>query len=269
MQNDKFVLVGNWSFLPGPKGITVYRYNENDGSLEMVSNKFEEITAGQMFFDESTDILYSVDERGNRDGRTGGGGYIVSYKFDRKTADIKLMSKKEMLSPEPCYFWVDKSKKYALVASHGDSGHVTKISREEKKGFTAQTQFDDVALVLLRLEENGDIGEICDIAVIDGACDTVPPKIPHLHFVKADPTGELYIVCDKGLDRVYTFKIDREHGRLIHLKTIDALPGTSPRYGAFHPTLPVFYHDNEKQPIVTSYYYDIESGSLEKIGDTE
>jgi 6-phosphogluconolactonase (cycloisomerase 2 family) len=67
---------------------------------------------------------------------------------------------------------------------------------------------------------------------------------------------------DKGMDRVYTFRVDDEHDKLVLLDTFEDDPGVFPRYGAFHPALPVMYTNNERACEVHVFSYDDENGKI-------
>lgn len=73
----------------------------------------------------------------------------------------------------------------------------------------------------------------------------------------------MFAVCDKGMDRIYTYRIDREKGKLVHLDTwIDEEVACFPRYCAFHPVLPIYYANNERLAAINTFRYDDETGKL-------
>ena len=80
-----------------------------------------------------------------------------------------------------------------------------------------------------------------------------------------DPTGEILVVCDKGMDKVYSYGVDRENGKLKHLDTWKGEVGCFPRYLAFHPTNGLLYVNNEKLDRVSVFRVDSETGKLDCI----
>jgi 6-phosphogluconolactonase (cycloisomerase 2 family) len=79
-----------------------------------------------------------------------------------------------------------------------------------------------------------------------------------------DPSGRFLLVPDKGLDRVFVFRFDRDTGRLAPTEqgSVKTRPGAGPRHLAFHPTLPIVWVLNELDSTVTTYRWDGEHGTL-------
>lgn len=261
-----YALIGSWHFRPSPRGYAVFRYEPGDASLELVERGFEDVSAGAQALDEEKAIAYVCDERGSRRNELGGGGYVLAIRIDTKTGKMSLINEKPSLSPEPSYICLDKSGRYALVVHHCDGGYVTHIRKEDGK-YRSGVRFDDAAVVLFPLLKDGSLGDPCDVAVLHG--DRVPGDHSQakLHAIVADPAGELFLVCDKGMDKIYSFGLDREKGKLVYLGEHRSKDGYRPRYGAFHPTLPVFYYDNEKAPVVCAVGYEAASGNLTDLAE--
>ena len=160
-------------------------------------------------------------------------------------------------------------------------GAVNTIVRRPDGGFGNEVLFDDSALVLFRIEPDGSLGEVCDVSVNPGTGGkgehsqvNVDPVSGHiqlvevlsrLHAVVASPSGELLAVCDKGMDKIYTYRIDRAQGRLLRLNEWTA-PEVAcfPRYAAFHPAGGVLYVNNENLALLNCFHYDETTGALER-----
>ncbi|MCD8342734.1 MAG: lactonase family protein [Clostridiales bacterium] len=284
MAGKTFLYVGNWSFQAKPakgKGISVFSYEPETGDLTLIETVCPEVAAGQLWLDAQRGILYSNDEYGERRGEVGGGGYLLAFAIDPETGRLTLMNQKDSLSPEPSYLCLDKSGKYLVTCHCADPWHVTKIVRHPDGSFGNEVLFDDTALVLFRVNEDGSLGDVCDVALTPGTGGKGPHSqvnvdpvsghiqlvqvISRLHAVVASPSGELLAVCDKGMDRVYTYRIDREQGKLVALSCWEA-PEVAcfPRYAAFHPTKQVLYVNNENYAQLNSFHYDEETGALER-----
>lgn len=279
-----FVYVGNWSFQAKPekgKGISVFSYDADTGALELIETIRPDVAAGQLYLDEKNQILYSNDECGERRGEIGGGGYLLAFKIDPETGKLTLMNQKDSLSPEPSYLCLDKSGKYLVTCHCGDPWHVTRIVKRPDGSFGNEVLFDDSALVMFRINEDGSLGEVCDVSVNPGTGGkgensqvNVDPVSGHiqlvevlsrLHAVVASPSGELLAVCDKGMDKVYTYRIDRENGKLIRLNEwVAPEVACFPRYAAFHPTNGVLYVNNENYAMLNSFHYDEVTGKLDR-----
>lgn len=277
-----YLYVGNWSFEASPakgKGISVFSYEEETGALSLIETVHPDIAAGQLYLDEKHGILYSNDECGERRGEIGGGGYLYAFQIDKDTGKLTELNHKNSLSPEPSYLCMDSTGRYMVTCHCADPWHVTKIVQHPDGTFGNEVLFDDTALVMFRIEKNGALGEVCDVAFTEGTGGkgehsqrNVDPVSGHiqlvqvisrLHSVVASPSGKILSVCDKGMDRVYTYRINAEKGKLERLDEWDA-PETAcfPRYSAFHPTLPVLYVNNENAALLNSFHYDDETGRL-------
>ncbi len=277
-----FAYVGNWSFQPKPakgKGITIFQYIPENGDLKLIETIRPDVAAGQLYLDSGRKMLYAVNEIGERRGEIGGGGYVMAFRIDPSTGKLTFVNEKESLSPEPSYLCMDKSGKYLLACHCSDPFHVTKIVQRADGTFANEVLFDDTALVMFRIHSDGSLGDICDLFITEGTGGKSPrsqvnidPVSGHIqlvevlsrqHSVVASPSGELFAVCDKGMDRIHTFRIDREGGKLIRLDTwIAEEVACFPRYAAFHPTLPVFYANNENYAGMNSFHYDETTGKL-------
>lgn len=286
MSKKSFVYIGNWSFNgAASKGITIYEYSPESGELSLIETVCPDVAAGQLYLDAKNHILYSNDECGEQRGEIGGGGYVLAFCIDPETGALTEINRRPSLSPEPSYLCLDKSGKYMTVCHCADPFHVTRIVRDENGEFHNEVLFDDTGLVMFRIGEDGSIGNAADVVVTQGsggkdpnASRKVDPVSGHiqlvrvlsrLHSVVASPCGELLVVCDKGMDKVYTYQVDREAGKLIHKFTWEA-PEVAcfPRYSAFHPEKPLVYVDNENHASVNTFCYDPESGVLERLSCT-
>lgn len=284
MKEKIYVYVGNWSFQAKPKkgkGISIYTYEPEDGALKLMETICPDVAAGQLYLDEKNLILYSNDECGERRGEIGGGGYLLAFKINPETGSLTLMNQKDSLSPEPSYLCLDKSGKYLVTCHCSDPWHVTKIVKHEDGTFSNEVLFDDTSLVLFRINEDGSLGDACDVAITPGANGlggnsqvNVDPVSGHiqlirvisrLHSVLASPSGDMMIVCDKGMDKIYTYRIDRAAGKLVYLNQWSS-PEVAcfPRYAAFHPTKPVVYVNNENYALLNSFHYDESTGALDR-----
>ena len=267
----QYAIVGSFSFQAKTgKGISSFTYDPETADMTRVCNLRDEATIGAHCSDSETDMIYATREEADIPGIKGGGGDTISFKLDRETGMLTQTGETSSLEPQPSYVRLDKSKKYVLTTNHGTNNVVTKVVRCPDGSFTNHIIADDGALILYRVNDDGSIGDICDVCIVPGNDKVVQYPhsaravngIPHLHSVMPDPTGELYVVCDKGVDKVYSFKIDRENGKIIHTDTIQCDRFTAPRYTAMHPTLPLFYENNEDSSDLIVFGYDVETGKL-------
>ena len=260
MREKMYALVGNWRAKDNKNGLVLCEYIPETGGLKEIRTYYENISVGNTCFDAERNIVYFVDEQITRTGDKTYGGGVLAASVDVENERLALISEVDSLSTNPSFVCVDKSRQYVLVPHHVSRYYVVRMVQDKVGKLTAKKKFDDAPLIVFRLEENGAIGEACDmfLAPDDGE------RCPHLHSLYADPTGELYIFCDKGLDKIYTFHLNREEGKLVHLYTAETAFDTWPRYGVFHPHKPFFYTNCEHSSLIYVWRYDVETGVLEK-----
>ncbi|RSM68241.1 6-phosphogluconolactonase [Actinoplanes sp. ATCC 53533] len=90
---------------------------------------------------------------------------------------------------------------------------------------------------------------------------------PNPHHVVFDPSGHWLLIPDRGLDRIFTAKLDPGSGALaLHdpgWTPTRELEG--PRHLAFHPERPFAYVVNELRSTVTTYRWDRAAGELQAL----
>jgi 6-phosphogluconolactonase len=88
---------------------------------------------------------------------------------------------------------------------------------------------------------------------------------PHVHSVNLDAGNRFVLVADLGLDRLMTYRIDLEHGKLILQSEAQGEAGSGPRHLDFHPNGRFVYLVNELNSTLSVYQYDLKDGKLDEI----
>lgn len=281
MAKKTFAVVGSFATKPNPdKGIRVYEYEPEHAGFTFVGGFHPEINAGQTCYNKEKDIFYIAHEAKGPIGETCGGGKIYSGRFDHETGQFTLIDDKETNATLPCYLRLTASGKYMVVAHHATRNVVTKTKRMADGSYRACVECDDVVVALVRINEDGTYGEICDYCFhepdraedenVSGSDTTeghgvMIKKIPHLHCCEMSPDGKLFASCDKGLDVIHRYHVDEKCGKIQYLGKTFVEEGVHPRYAKFHPTAPVLYQDCENSLYVHVWKYDSESGELERV----
>ncbi len=263
-----FALVGNWFYKPAPKGLSVYELDQDTGKLNFVDTFYNDYGLGFAAKGVTDSTAYMVNECEAQRGCVGGGGYIMSVCVDEKSGQPEILGEAKTLLSFPAYFCVSNSGKYGVTVHMGNGSHITKVVSTPDGGFTNTVLYDDAAVVLFRMNEDGSVGAVCDVSVHRGEEAPGAHMMAHLHSVTSDPQGKLFFVCDKGLDRVTTYHIDEEAGKLIRLCDVDVETGVVPRYSVFHKELPLVYVNNERLTEVFTFRVDYETGAMTRIART-
>ena len=264
--NPTYLAAGTWGFgEKNTKGFHLFRYDPSSGDLFWLSQTDPFVSAGHIVYEPRRSILYVVDEVESREGETGGGGFVRAYRLNPENGQISFLNERNVLMPKPAYLALDPSGEYLLAACHSSRAAVTKVVYDAKGGYSAAVLYDDAGIVLLRLEADGSLGEIADVQLQEGLTKAKGQVHAHPHSVLGSPDGRIYFSCDKGVDKIFAYALDRERGKLRRLLVTDMPFATAPRYSAFHPTLPVWYENNETDPGFYAFQYDPETGLLKQL----
>ncbi len=273
MSGKVYVYVGTWgadlhdeqNSRVANGGIHVFSFDERDGNLTHLSNIAGDVNAGILCISPDRRFLYSVNERKDIDGRKGNGGGVYSFAIEPETGSLRFINRALSMGAYPCFITIDGTGSYVFVCNHGHhTDVVTRVIVNEGK-FEVKVQYDEGSVAMFPTREDGGLGEPCDVKLLAGtSIDPFFQASSHPHSVNVDPTGQFVIVCDKGADRIVTYRIDHSDGKLAPTLPpyITTDPGTGPRHLAFHPSLRYLFVCNETNSSVNSYSFDIQTGNL-------
>lgn len=264
-----YALVGHCKMAPGLNlGVSVYDYDPATASMTHVGDFDRGLKVGAQTYDPKTNKVYVVDEFWSLEGKTGGGGHVASFDLCRENGNLTRTSIRRTFGTNPSFLTLDKTGKYLLVTHHCTEHFVTRLVKMAY-GYDAVVEHDLCTLLLYRMENNGDIGPIVDVFEVHGKDVEGGHKFPHMHCVVPDQNRDYFIVCDKGLDKIYSFKIDYENEKIVKCHEVEGKPGSEPRYCNFHPVKPFFYSNHESSTDVNIYKLNREDGSFALLGSCE
>ena len=268
-----FAYVGSWTQGPfgvgGGGGITVFSVDQSTGELTTLSRtgpEFDNLNAGYLCVAPNGRHLYSTNEAKNRDGELGVGGAVLSFAIDPADGSIRHLNTQASMGVNPAYISIDATGSVVAASNHGDYVPAVRVTVE---GGTPRIEkvYDDGTVAILPVRPDGTLAPASDVAVLErlSGVDPISQRSPHAHSVNFDPSNRFVIVCDKGADRLYTFRIDTSSGTLTDRKAFTTAPGISPRHSVFHPTLPYVFIVNERESSISVYAFDAESRELDFI----
>lgn len=267
MANKQFCYIGNWGKDSTSIGYTVCEFAPETGIITPLETQFSGLSVGAHCVDNEKHLLYTADEKSEYPGmRHGGGGEIHCFSIDPEAGHLTLVNSKPSYGVMASYVARDLKGEFLVATNHGSRNYVTHIVRDEQGKYRQEVLHDDATVVLYRLNPDGSIGDACDVYFAQGTGPDPQQFMPHLHSVVFSPDGAFFLVCDKGGDQIFTFRIDRERGKMIPVTepAFRSQPGSAPRYSSFHPTRPFVYANNEFKPYLNCLKYD-RDGMLELI----
>ena len=260
MNNKQFAIIGSWTG-ENNKGLHTFEYDSSDCTFKELKTYNDYMNVGCTPHVSSKKVLYVLNETlKDKDY----GGRLYTFKVEDQS--LTNMNDVSTLSVNPCFSVLSADEKYALVVHHTASGNgISVVEKDEEGNVFSYIRHDDAIVVLYATYEDGSIGKILDMHIPQHEFDAkIQRKHSKLHSVYLDKKTNLYFVFDKGLDKVYTYKIEKD--KLVYLNCVDVLEGSKPRYGVIHPTENILYGTNEGQKCIYVYAYK-QNGSIEKINE--
>jgi 6-phosphogluconolactonase len=225
---------------PKSKGIYAYRFDPNKAQLDSIGMVAEIERPTWLAEHPSHKYLYAASDLGNDVD-----GTIFSYKIDARTGSLTFMNKVSADGGGPTHLAVDETGKMLLAADFG-SGRV----------------------VAFRLNTDGTIGQ--QTARMQHTGKSINPRrqlSPHAHGVFIAADSRHVIVPDLGVDKVFSYRLDVQHGTLAPNEPpfVDMPAGYGPRHFAFHPNGQFAYLINEMESAVTAFAYTSATGELKPL----
>jgi len=215
-------------------GINVYRVDPTSGAwtheqlLEVVNPSFLTLDQAQRF-------LYAVHADLEE---------VSAYAIDKQNGRITALNKQYCGGKNPVHLSIDPTGRWIVTANYG-AGTVGVVP----------------------IEKDGSLGPRSDLVNLPGepGPDRKQQASSHPHDVAFDPSGRFIAVPDKGLDRIFVFRLDATSGKLMPNDPafVATRAGAGPRHIAFHPQMPLAYVINELGSSVTTYRFDPQRGSLQ------
>ncbi|MGI9145177.1 MAG: lactonase family protein [Chloroflexota bacterium] len=219
-------------------GISAYRVDPASGVWEQVSVLDGIVNPSFLALDPQQRWLYCV--------HGGSGEGVSAFALDRGRGELRLLNTQPSGGINPVHLSIHPSASCLVVANYtGASVATLPIGPDGSLAPPSQV-----------LELKGEPGP-----------DPVEQSGPHPHDIPLDPTGTFAVVPDKGLDRVFVFRLDIKRRALMPTAqgSVQARAGAGPRHAAFHPRRPYVYVINELDSTVTTYRFDADSGALETL----
>ena len=135
--------------------------------------------------------------------------------------------------------------------------------------FLLTAQYGGGSTAIFPLDEKGQLGSPT-VHEHEGGSGVVERRqeAPHPHWCGFSPDGRFALVPDLGTDQIHLFAIDLEGPSITPHGVAKSVPGGGPRHMRFSPDGKFIYLLNELTLSVTTFAWDAEKGTAEKVSVT-
>lgn len=218
-------------------GINVYRMDPRSGGwthLQLVPNI---VNPSFLALDHQQRFLYSVHADLDE---------VSAYAINKESGQLTPLNRQSCGGKNPVHLAIDPGNRFIVTANYG-AGSVGVVP----------------------IEKDGTLGPRTDLATLPGepGPNRKEQASSHPHECPFDRAGRFILVPDKGLDRVFAFRLDGTSGKLTpnDPPLVATREGAGPRHIAFHPSLPYAYVIDELDSTMTTYRYDAARGALQPV----
>jgi len=224
-----YLVIGSYT-KPGEKGISVYTFDTQTGTLEFRSSTGDIESPSYLTPGKDGKTIYAVSEKNN------GSGSVYAYQFDQTSGKLSFINQAPSGGKGPCYISADKAGTHVFTANYS-SGSLGVI------GLKADGSLDTA--VLQSIQHTG------------GSIKADQTK-PHAHSAVLSPDGRYVLSANLGNDHVYLYHFDpKAAGPLSPADPayVTITPGSGPRHICFHPNGRSVYVLNEISGSIDGYGY--------------
>jgi 6-phosphogluconolactonase len=219
------------------EGLSVYRLNRESGTWALVQVLKDLADPSFLTIDRQGRCLYSAH---------GDGTQATAYQIDPATGRLSVLNRQSTGGSNGVHLAIDVTNRFLAVANYATG-----------------------SLAILPINPDGSLAPISDLATLTGTPGPhrTEQASSHPHHCPFDRSGRFIVVPDKGLDKVFVYRLDTTRGRLVAAAPADvaARAGSAPRHVDFHPSQPYAYVINELGSTITTYHFDPGTGALEPV----
>jgi 6-phosphogluconolactonase len=217
------------------EGLSVYRRNGESDSWTMAQLVKEIADPSFLAIDREGRILYSSH---------GDGRQATAFLIDPATGRLSVLNRQ---------------------ATGGENGAALALDGTNR--FLVVTNYASGTLAVLPIQPDGSLSALSDLVTLTGTPgpNRTQQESSHPHHCPFDRTGRYIVVPDKGLDKVFLYRLDTTSGKLVAgtPPSVSTRAGAAPRHVSFHRSQPYAYVINELDSTITAYKFDSEKGTLE------
>ncbi|MGF7232663.1 lactonase family protein [Arachidicoccus sp.] len=220
--NSCFLLAGTYTANNSSDGIYVYDFNEDSGTLKLVSQTEKVANPSYLAFSKDYQHLYAVNE--NLEDSIP--GMVSAFDFNRQNGKLTFLNSVPSNGSAPCFVTVDASGKNVLEANYNG-------------GNFSIFKTDSVGKLLPAVQIISQTGK---------SVNKYRQTQPHVHSTFLSPDEKYVFVCDLGNDTLYQYPFDANSPKPVDVdgaKKYKVPDGHGPRHIVFSPDKKNLYLLNE------------------------
>ncbi|HMJ83714.1 MAG TPA: lactonase family protein [Vicinamibacterales bacterium] len=231
--------VGSFTAKDGGRGegLSVYQRNPKTQTWTLVQLLKDLADPSFLILDRAGRHVYSAH---------GDGTQVTAYKIDEATGRLIVLNRQPTSGTNGVHLAIDGTDRFLALANYATG-----------------------SLALFPVNQDGSLGALTDLATMKGepGPHRTQQESPHPHDCPFDRTGRYIVVPDKGLDRIFLYRLDAARGKLTpgDPPHVVARAGAAPRHVAFHPTRPFAYVINELDSTMATYEFEPDKGVLKPV----
>jgi 6-phosphogluconolactonase (cycloisomerase 2 family) len=240
--------------LPPGNGRGIHRFRVDRGTGALAAAGVHEMGTSPscLALNAAGTRLYSANET-DRAGEPKE-GTVSAFAVGRADGTLTLLNAARSGGAGPTYVSVHPSGRFLLVANYfGGSVAVLPVLEDGRLGAATDVKADA-----------GKVGPTRATNAPKGSFAVSGHDRMHAHMIQADPSGQLVLHADLGLDRIFVWKFDEKAGTLTpnDPAAVALPPGDGPRHFSFHPNGRWLYSVQEEGSTVVLFDYDPAGGRL-------
>ena len=214
-------------------GISIFDVDVNKGRMNL-KDQIMITNSSYITVSHNSNFLYSITDFG-----------VESYKIN-PDGSLSVLNNASINGMRGCYLSTDYDDKYLFVAG-----------------------YHDAKLTVLRLNDDGSVGEITDEIYHKGLGSIAERNFrPHINCVKMTRDNKFLLAADLGMDHVVVYKLNHATGKLNQLDIIHSEQESAPRHMKFSKDGKYLYIVHELKSYIDVYEYTLDKNdipSFEKI----
>ena len=219
------------------EGLSVYHRNGEADRWTLIQLLKDLADPSFLIIDRQKRCLYSAH---------GDGTQATAYQIDPSTGRLTVLNQQPTRGRNGVHLAIDASGRFLVVANYATG-----------------------TVAVLPINQDGSLAAAADLATLSGTPGPhrTQQESSHPHHCPFDRSGRVIVVPDKGLDKIFVFRLDAARGKLVSGNPPDVASraGAAPRHVDFHPTKPYAYVINELDSTIATYELDPDRGALKAL----